>query len=397
MEKQIASILSQVAEIVQLDKKQKERRGTPFNIFQLLNLTEKETKHSAFIAELLNPKGSHGLGDTFLRAFIDTLDCLKEWDFDPSAAYVQTEKRVGYLNKSCTQGGNIDIWVKSHDKAIIIENKINATDRENQLFRYRNYAEKQFSKNKLSDYRLIYLTLYGDEASDNSTFGKLKEGEDYHAISYSSEILEWLKTCATKTFHDTAVSNAIAQYTDTVKKLTHQDMSAENIDKMVEIMARPENVEAVTLIGKHIGDWEYKIVEKYLISKLQEWANHNNLQFAEEILLNPGKKRNGFYFYRKEWTNSAIWIYTESKKWKDFYIYISSINGKSLRGLYDKPKLFRNKGNMYSPYGWEFLDKYRNWTYETMVDIAEGKVAEYIIERVKGVLEKIDEIGIEMP
>ena len=45
--------------------------GEKFNIFSVLNLTSNEVRtHSAFIGELLNIKGSHGLKDIPLQLFI---------------------------------------------------------------------------------------------------------------------------------------------------------------------------------------------------------------------------------------------------------------------------------------------------------------------------------------
>ena len=44
--------------------------GENFNVFEILGLNTCEVRtHSAFIAELLDPSGVHGQGDTFLRLF----------------------------------------------------------------------------------------------------------------------------------------------------------------------------------------------------------------------------------------------------------------------------------------------------------------------------------------
>lgn len=48
------------------------RRGADFNVFQLLRIEGSEDElHSRFIAELLNPRGAHGQGDSFLRFFLE--------------------------------------------------------------------------------------------------------------------------------------------------------------------------------------------------------------------------------------------------------------------------------------------------------------------------------------
>jgi len=43
-------------------------KGETFNLFNLLDRRTDEVKtHSAMLAELLNPKGSHGVGELFLK------------------------------------------------------------------------------------------------------------------------------------------------------------------------------------------------------------------------------------------------------------------------------------------------------------------------------------------
>lgn len=400
MEKQIENILSQVAEIVQQEKEQKEFTGNNFNIFDILGLNASETKHSTFLAELLNPKGRHGFGDSFLRAFIKSVDCLKDWDFNVCDAEVKTEYDIGPINQKYTQGGKIDVLIKSQEKAIIIENKIYADDQPSQLIRYNNFAKKTFKST--DNYRLIYLTLDGREASYGSTGYQLKVDDDYYAIGYSSEILEWLKVSESESSRNVMVCSSITQYIKTIEDLINQNMLPENSDRIVEIMSHPENVEAVLAIRNHINEWENKIVEKYLIPQLQEWAQSNNLKFKIDGLIGSKQKNQGcgMCFYKEKWS-TAVWIYTEHKKeWKDFFIGISSIDeNKSMKGYTNRYQLFNgyNNANIWWPYGWKYLDEYKTWYPETMIDIAEGKVAAYIIKEVKEVLNTIDQLGVEMP
>ena len=64
--------------------------------------------------------------------------------------------------KTEKSGGRVDIVLDDHKGCgVIIENKVDAGDQENQLLRYDNYAKKYFKK----DYRLLYLTLDGHKPS----------------------------------------------------------------------------------------------------------------------------------------------------------------------------------------------------------------------------------------
>ncbi len=50
------------------------RPGEYFNIFQVLGMETSEVgTHSQLLAELLNPKGSHGLSEVFLRLWLEQL------------------------------------------------------------------------------------------------------------------------------------------------------------------------------------------------------------------------------------------------------------------------------------------------------------------------------------
>lgn len=78
MNNDLHGVFRELREICVKDKAlQQERlhRGECYNLFSILGLSTYELKHSAIIANLLDPHGSHGCGDTFLRA-LSILRCL---------------------------------------------------------------------------------------------------------------------------------------------------------------------------------------------------------------------------------------------------------------------------------------------------------------------------------
>ncbi len=107
--------------------------GEKFNIFRVLNLSTSETRtHSAFLAELFNPKGSHGQGSVFLKLFVEQLG-IKDFDF--KSANVEIEKFAGYIDADYREGGRIDIVITDNNgQGIIIENKIYAGDQKKVRF-----------------------------------------------------------------------------------------------------------------------------------------------------------------------------------------------------------------------------------------------------------------------
>ena len=47
------------------------------NIFQILNISKNEIRHSNFLSWLLEPNGSHKIGDVFLKRFLSILTLLR--------------------------------------------------------------------------------------------------------------------------------------------------------------------------------------------------------------------------------------------------------------------------------------------------------------------------------
>lgn len=184
------SLFDKICLLNQAYKRLEDEKGESYNLFKVIDMTSNETSvHSAFLADLLNPKGLHHMGDTFLRLF--TNEFLNGMSFSTETAIVEREKYIGPV--TATTGGRLDIIVTDADrKAIIIENKIYASDQENQLIRYHNYAEKNTSEHKL-----FYLSLDGTVHDEDKTAKhdnkELIEEEHYFTISYESDILKWLE------------------------------------------------------------------------------------------------------------------------------------------------------------------------------------------------------------
>ena len=181
--------------------------GETFNIFNILRVAHYEVKtHSPLIAELLNPKGSHGQGCVFLRHFCKSLDIQ---DFDEDSARVKTEHHIGPVTEE--EGGRIDILIsdrKGHQ--IIIENKIYAGEQPNQVGRYRKYSPGA---------AVFFLTLFGDIPQD----AKLPKSLAVKCISYRSDVLGWLEQCRKEAAHAPVVRETITQYIHLIQQLTHQN------------------------------------------------------------------------------------------------------------------------------------------------------------------------------
>ena len=130
---------------------------TEFNLFDILGVERSELQHSRVLAWLLNPRGSHGLGHSFLHEFL--------------AQVVSEGNRIGISRVSPTdvQGWNmpnaevvrerhnIDILIVGEDEEFVcfIENKVDSGEHSEQLARYYEAVKKSYKTCK----RLpVYLT-----------------------------------------------------------------------------------------------------------------------------------------------------------------------------------------------------------------------------------------------
>ncbi|MCB9002661.1 MAG: PD-(D/E)XK nuclease family protein [Bacteroidales bacterium] len=243
--------------------------GENFNLFKILNLTTNEVRtHSAILAEFLNPRGSHGQGAMYLNLFINHLSRIISNNILLSNFYcfdakVFVEYHIGPINEDKSEGGYIDIliWDKKGQK-IIIENKIYASDQENQLIRYFAYAK---NKNNL----LLYLTLDGhapSATSINNDKHSLKKNENFYCISYEEMILSWLEDCHQASSSLPIVRESIQQYIYLIRNLTGKSNIKAMGNEIVNLLGKnAENISAAFDISNNIEG-----LKKFLIYKLKE-------------------------------------------------------------------------------------------------------------------------------
>jgi hypothetical protein len=246
--------------------------GSNFNVFKVLNITSDEVRlHSSFLAELLNPKGSHGQGSIFLELFVKEIG-VKE--FECTTAVVEVEKYIG--PKTETTGGRIDIYIQNKDNNnITIENKIYAKDQDNQLLRYYNYSKKN----------LFYLNLFGDDPSESS-FGHLNIDTDFKIISYQEHILYWLQSCKKEAVDHPLLREGIAHYINLIKTLvgkSNNHVMEQEIKNM--IVSSSQNLRNAILLEKSMNSVKIDIQWRFweqLRQSLREHTKPSDFSFVEE-------------------------------------------------------------------------------------------------------------------
>jgi hypothetical protein len=135
-----------------------------FNIFEALGAVWIELRHSDFLAFMLNPYQNHGLGDSFVKSFLQRalanaknhslpfrpID-LDIWDLDDLLVLREWQKI------------DITLFDERNQFIAIIENKIGSGEHSEQLFRYRQTVNHYYP-----GWRKLYLFLTpdGEEPSD---------------------------------------------------------------------------------------------------------------------------------------------------------------------------------------------------------------------------------------
>lgn len=383
----IQRFFQEVASICALGQAQQEernRKGENYNLFSILSIERYELKHSALIANLLDPKGSHGYGDAFLRAFFEIALKGTAYPFeDCTLPHSYTEYYTGPIVGDT--GGRIDILVKSSQYGLIMENKIYAGDQDKQLTRYDNYGKEIFGAD---GYLLVYLTLYGYDASKESTATKSAEEVGYLRLSYAEDILRWLEQCARLADNKPLVRESLNQYIRTIKQLTYQDMNQENIQEIIDLAV--DHPEVVATLSSKRDAIAQGIRKKYIFDKLKEYADQKGWLFDDTEIANP-EGDNKIRLRKEGWDGSIIISADSEDKKSNYGWWINLWIGIDSKVTGAKKLACLEKQSPEYPMGWEYLTT-PNWYSAENFPAMKESVAEEIINKLDKIIE---ELGIK--
>lgn len=400
------SLLQKINLLIQEEKilkKEREKRGEDFNVFEIMHAQSDEVNtHSAMLAALLNPIGNHGCKSAFLTSFVEKFKCdqrvgtsFAAFNMNLETCHTYVEYGIGEVSEDYETGGQLDIVIESdkRDKAIIIENKIYASDQPKQLYRYKNYADAKYGK---GSYIIIYLTLNGHKPSDNSISG-MKEDQDFYRASYESFILEWLEICKEKAASNPIVRETITQYYNLIAKLTGKNMESTTKEKLIDTLANKENISALFKIHSVYDEVLNKICNTTLIDQIKAVAEELDL----ECSCSKGnwcKRWNGqFSFSKREWRFFCIGFEFMGDGLTDFNYGVKYMRESEIGKSQDIKKTIQEKLDgkfsswwvSYKPF------KYQNWNNEVVFEyLYDGIIKSEMLENVKDLLTMVK--GIEL-
>ena len=193
-----------------------------FNLFEAAGLINHEIRHSTFLAFLLNPRASHGLGTIFAARFLNLVA--------PSAEIRDLTDLEVHRER-----WRIDIAMisRANNFGVVIENKIWSGEHGRQLETYFDRATKEYPG---LDLHFVYLSPGGVKPKDPR----------FQPISYRE--VEALMDDLADTSPNPEVSSAIRHYRTLIKRHIVDDKEIERICQEIY----KANPQALNLINKHV-------------------------------------------------------------------------------------------------------------------------------------------------
>lgn len=378
--KQIEQLLNEVKWHNKHKKIKTSANGENFNMFRICGVDHYENTHSAILAEILNPKGSHNFDSKFLDVFIKILkkSGLIEDDFDFSM------QNVSVITENASVFGRLDILIRnSRNQALLLENKIYASDQEQQLKRYYNFGKREFG----NDFKLIYLTLEGTESTNTD-----KNQVDYIQVSYSEIILNWLERCIEISARSPIVRETLIQYANHVKSLTNNTTGNAMSQELIEKLSTLENLEAAYTIADNISKVRNNIINTVLLPQMHEVAKELDIEFnsSEGDYDYVNTSWAGFSYTIPRYKNYNLFMEFGKKGLNNLIIGFVPKSENSDTSSFPKIKQIVGGGN--NRCAFQKFPIHPNWHADAMKAILTGEMKTIMKDKIQNLIEITKEI-----
>ncbi|MEI7910841.1 MAG: PD-(D/E)XK nuclease family protein [Verrucomicrobiota bacterium] len=297
-----------------------------FNLFQVLKFEHGEIRHSNVLAWIVDPNESHGLDSSFLKKWL--MRVIHEASGQAVAPVAAVDIDAWQLQdvEVRREWQNIDLllvlsFANQEQWVICIENKVNASQSDGQLLKYRTQVEKMFPHAKHRIY--LFLTKNNEEPDDDA----------YVAASYT-QVHKVLKECLQAKSHvigtepKVLLENYIrlleekfmdeSEIARTARKIYQQHRRA--LDVIFE--QRPDNLKLVSdkvriLLDEKVGELDFFVdsySKAYIRLLPKSWAHLGNTHGAGW----SGSKRT--ILFEMSFTGKRPQLYVISGKAPDTWI-----------------------------------------------------------------------------
>ena len=222
------------------------------DVFDALRLHGDEQFHSNLLAWLLDPRGSHGLGDLFLRRFLAAGGASRAIGAaDVPSTMVRREKSLEFHGEY----GRLDIWMLNMDANFVcaIENKVWAPESGDQLAWYRKVLACDHPGQRV---HRVFLTPRGVPPDDP------EEREHWVTMSYADILRLFEETTAAA--GDAANEDVLAllrQYAITLRRNIVPEVS-NDVHELARRIYRKHR-QAIDLIIEHRERYEPNYVTEW--------------------------------------------------------------------------------------------------------------------------------------
>lgn len=240
--------------------------------FGLLDyLREGEMALSEYLALLLDPQGSHGQGDLYLREFVQ-LDAIRQ-HADWLESMLQPPLQV------CTEfalpgGRRMDIYLHCARFGLAIENKPWAADQDLQLHDYACYLDQRY---RSGQWLLIYLC--NDDISEQSLPANTNERLTSRVIQLTFyQLAAWLEDCALRT-----QAPAVKVFVEAMARFVRERINGEMVmgsgEELAELVLGSEkHVRSAFLIAQQMQALKQQLLKEFIEHIRNELAD---LQVAD--------------------------------------------------------------------------------------------------------------------
>ncbi len=321
---QIQKILT--PEFMQLDRLLKR-----FNVFDATDMRRREVKHTKFLAHLLNPNESHGLGIKFLENFIINLNNESNGqpiDFlslDLMNAQIFSEE---CLETSGKKGIAIDLLIlipnvidKDEEKItlIAIEAKVDSKESVDQLIDYRREIEKIYDET-IFNRHYYFLTARGDEPKDTT----------WAAVTFQTVVIPTIETLISS-YKDTISDYLISIFKDYIEIIDGDHAQETEADRLAEKISQ----EALLVIKSLKTDADFKTQEKIIQIRFS-----SALEFLRNYDNDPRKKINFAFEKLLKDKSLSIPLFKHESSSRQFlrFSFLSEENGEFLHRICSESK-----------------------------------------------------------
>ena len=286
----------------------RKNRRRSYNIYQLLDITDKEVQMCRILADLLDPDGVHDEGIKYLKVFFDTVLHI---DLPDSVLWgAKVEREYPIINKR-----RIDIVIDYQGGFIPIEVKINAEDMKSQCYDYYHFARKTDP-----DTFVVYLTRNGCMPSAYSLTGEKGDRLDekyIHCISFEGDILSWLDKI--KRIADENMVPMLEQFEGAVLDFLYSEGESYKMDLSEKILENSSNLRTAIAIADSLNFAKAELMKRLF----QEFENQME-PLLKKYNLEPEMKSKWYHY--KDMATEDYYAYKRNTTYPGLNYVISSVN-----------------------------------------------------------------------